>query len=397
MFLQFFFILRSHSIPVSLREYLTLLDALKAELATDVDGFYSLARTILIKHEEHLDTFDKLFSEYVAGSAKLKAPDLSSIQEEWLKREMELNLTEEEKALIEALGGPDELAERFRQLLEEQKERHEGGNRWIGTGGTSAFGNSGYNPAGYRVGGSGGNRSAVKVWDKREFKDLSDQEELNTRNMKMALRKLRVFTREGHEEELDLHETIHKTSKNAGYLDIIMRPERKNNVKVIMLFDIGGSMDDHVKTCSKLFSAAKYEFKHMEFYYFHNCLYERVWKDNRRRWTNVLNTFDLMNKFNSDYRLIIVGDAAMSPFEISHPGGSVEHYNEESGTEWMKRITEKFKHHIWINPNPEANWNYYQSTELLKDLVNDRMFPLTIEGIQRGMKQLKLPHRTPAV
>ena len=365
-------------------------------MAVGVDGFYSLARSILVKHEEHLDTFDRLFSQYVAGSAKMKPQDLSAIQEEWLTREMELNLSEEEKALIEALGGPDELAERFRQLLEEQKERHQGGSRWIGTGGTSPFGNSGYNPAGYRIGGAGGNRSAVKVWDKREFKDLSDKEELNTRNMKMALRKLRVFTREGHEEELDMDQTIKETSKNAGYLDIIMRPERKNNVKVLMLFDIGGSMDDHVKICSKLFSAAKYEFKHLEFFYFHNCLYERLWKDNRRRWSNVTNTFDVMNKFNSDYRLIMVGDAAMSPFEITYPGGSVEHDNEEAGSVWMERITEKFKHHIWINPNPESNWDYYESTRLLKDHVHDRMFPLTIEGIERGMRQLRKAHRVNA-
>lgn len=397
MFLKFFFVLKSHGIPVSLREYLTLLEGLKEGLATGVDEFYSLSRSVLVKHEEHLDTFDKLFADYVAGAAKIKEADLTAIQEEWLRREMELNLTEEEKALIEALGGPEELAERFRQLLEEQKERHQGGNRWIGTGGTSPFGNSGFNPAGYRIGGGGGQRQAVKVWDKREFQDLSDKEELNTRNMKMALRRLRVFTREGAEEELDLKETISRTSRNAGFLDIQMVPEKKNNVKVLMLFDIGGSMDDHVRICSKLFSAAKYEFKHLEFYYFHNCLYERLWKDNRRRWTNLTSTFEVMNKFNSDYRLIMVGDASMSPYEVMYPGGSVEHHNEEAGTVWMQRITEKFKHHVWINPCPEESWDYYESTRILKDCVNDRMFPLTIEGISKAMKKLKQPHRVAAV
>ncbi len=390
MFLQLFYALKKDGIPVSLREYLTLLEALKAGLGENVDDFYSLARSILIKHEEHLDRFDALFGQYVEGSMKLSAPDLSKIQEDWLKYMNENNLSEEEKAMIEAMGGLEELAKRFQELLDEQKERHQGGSKWIGTGGKSPFGAYGFNPAGYRIGQAGSrNRRAVKVWDKREFKDLSDKEELNTRNLKMALRRLRVFTRQGAEEELDLDNTIKQTSKNAGYLKIEMVPERKNNIKVLMLFDIGGSMDDHVAMCSKLFSAAKYEFKHLEFYYFHNCLYERLWKENRRRFSNITPTFDVMHKFNDDYRLIIVGDAAMSPWEVLHPGGSVEHNNAEAGMVWMERITQKFKHHVWINPNPETSWEYYESTNMLKQLMNDRMFPLTMEGLSNAMQMLK--------
>lgn len=394
MFLQLFYALKHEGIPVSLREYLTLLEAVKAGLAENVDDFYSLARTILIKHEEHLDRFDAIFSQYVAGSMKLSAPDLAKIQEDWLKYMAENNLTDEEKAMIEAMGGLEELAKRFQELLDEQKERHQGGNKWIGTAGTSPFGAYGYNPAGYRVGQAGSrNRSAVKVWDKREFRDLSDKEELNTRNLKMALRRLRVFTRTGHEEELDLDTTIKRTSKNAGFLQIEMRPERKNNVKVLMLFDIGGTMDDHIELCSKLFSAAKYEFKHLEFYYFHNCLYERVWKENRRRFNNITPTFDMMHKFNDDYRLIIVGDATMSPWEILQPGGSVEHNNPEAGLVWMERITQKFKHHVWINPNPEEGWRYSESTQILKRVMSDRMFPLTMEGLSKAMNMLKTANK----
>ena len=394
MFLQLFYALKHEGIPVSLREYLTLLEAVKAGLGETVEDFYSLARTILIKHEEHLDRFDAIFSQYVAGSMKLSPTDLSKIQEDWLKYMAENNLTDEEKAMIEAMGGLEELAKRFEELMKEQQERHQGGNKWIGTAGTSPFGAYGYNPAGYRVGQAGSrNRSAVKVWDKREFKDLSDKEELNTRNLKMALRRLRVFTRTGHEEELDLDSTIKKTSKNAGFLQIEMRPERKNNVKVLMLFDIGGTMDDHIDLCSKLFSAAKYEFKHLEFYYFHNCLYERLWKENRRRFNNISPTFEVMNKFNDDYRLIIVGDATMSPWEILQPGGSVEHNNPEAGLVWMERITQKFKHHVWINPNPEEGWNYSESTQILKRAMNDRMFPLTMEGLSKAMQMLKTANK----
>lgn len=393
MFLQLFYALKHEGLPVSLREYLTLLDAVEAGLAENVDDFYALARTILVKHEEHLDRFDGIFGQYVAGSMKIAPTDLSKIQEEWLRYMAEKNLTEEEKAMIEAMGGLKELAKRFEELMKEQQERHQGGNKWIGTAGTSPFGAYGYNPAGYRIGQANSrNRSAVKVWDKREFRDLSDKEELNTRNLKMALRRLRVFTRQGHQEELDLESTIKKTSKNAGFLEIEMRPERKNNVKVLMLFDIGGSMDDHIELCSKLFSAAKYEFKNLEFFYFHNCPYERLWKENRRRFDNITPTFDVMHTFNDDYRLIIVGDASMSPWEILHPGGSVEHNNPESGLVWMQRLTKRFKHHVWINPNPKEMWDYTESTRILKQVVNNRMYPLTMEGLSQAMQALKTVH-----
>jgi uncharacterized protein len=390
MFLKLFFALRKDGIPVSLREYLTLLDAVKGGIGHDPDEFYALARTVLVKHEEHLDRFDAIFGQYMEGIMRVPAEQVADIPEDWLRKMIENNLTDEEKAMIEAMGGLEALAERFRELMEEQKERHQGGNKWIGTGGTSPFGAYGFNPAGYRIGQDGSrHRRAVKVWDKRDFRDLSDQEELNTRNLKMALRRLRAFTRQGAEEELDLDGTIRETSKNAGFLKINMVPERKNNIKVLMLFDIGGSMDDHVELCSRLFSAARHEFKHLEFWYFHNCLYERVWKDNSRRWTDITPTFEMMNKYNDDYRLIFVGDASMSPWEILHPGGSVEHSNPESGLVWMERITKKFPHHVWLNPNNEESWAYTESTRILKEAVNNRMFPLTIEGLDKAMNMLK--------
>jgi uncharacterized protein len=394
MFLKLFFALKKDGIPVSLREYLTLLEALKGGIGESTDEFYALARTVLIKHEEHLDRFDAIFGHYMEGVMRIPETDISQIPEEWLRKLIENDLTDEEKAMIEAMGGLEALAERFRELMQEQKERHQGGNKWIGTGGTSPFGAYGYNPAGYRIGQSGSrNRSAVKVWDRRDFRDLSDKEELNTRNLKMALRRLRVFTRQGIEEELDIDGTVRDTSKNAGFLRLRMVPERKNNIKVLMLFDIGGSMDDHVELCSKLFSAAKHEFKHLEFYYFHNCLYERVWKDNSRRWTDITPTFEMMNRYNDDYRLIFVGDASMSPWEILHPGGSVEHNNPEAGITWMQRVTAKFPHHVWINPSDEGSWRYSESTRILKESVNNRMFPLTLEGLDKAMQMLKSSSR----
>ena len=394
MFLRLFVLLRAERVPVTVPEYLTLLEALKVGAAQTPEDFYALARAILIKRDEHLDVFDRVFAQYMGQIATTPEPDLTRIAEEWLRQNSMLHLTDEEKAMIEAFGGLDALADRFRQLLEEQKERHEGGNRWIGTGGTSPFGANGYNPAGYRIGQAGSrHRRAVKVWDKREFRDLSDKEELNTRNLKMALRRLRLFTRTGQEEELDIDQTISRTSRNAGYLDIAMRPPRKNNVKVLLLMDIGGSMDDHVMLCSKLFSAARHEFKHLEFFYFHNCLYERVWKENRRRWSEHTLTWDLLHRFNSDYKLIFVGDSAMSPTEILFPGGSVEHNNPEAGEVWLKRATNHFRDFVWINPNPETSWDYFESTRIIKNLMTDRMFPLTLNGLSEAIKSLKKPNK----
>lgn len=377
-------------------EYLTLLEAVRNNVVSDVEGLYALGRVTLIKHEEHLDVYDRIFASYMGELARLPEPDLARIAEEWLRKNAVLELTDDEKAMIEAFGGLEALAERFRQLLDEQRERHEGGNRWIGTGGTSPFGANGYNPAGYRIGQANGrNRSAVKVWDRREFRDLSDTEELNVRNMKMALRRLRQLSRLGHEEELDIDGTIAHTSRNAGILETAMRAPRKNNVKVLLLMDIGGSMDDHVMLCSRLFSAAKYEFKNLETYYFHNCLYERVWKQNHRRWTDHTMTYDLMHRLGRDFRLVIVGDAAMSPSEILFPGGSVEHNNPEAGQVWLQRIVEHYPHFAWINPNPDSSWDYYESTRLVRDQMHDRMYPLTIRGISDAMNALKRPYRVP--
>ena len=385
MLIDFFLHLRQAKIPVSINEYLTLLEGMKQKLiGPSIDEFYLLSRATMVKDERNFDKFDRAFGAYFKGveNLDLQIPDLA---EDWLKRQFNREFTAEEKAAIEAMGGLDKLMERLKELLDEQKERHEGGNKWIGTNGTSPFGNGGYNPA--------GNRTAVKVWEQRAYRDYDDQVELGTRNIKIALRRLRKFAREGAEEELDLDDTIASTARNAGYLDLKLVPERHNTVKVLMLLDVGGTMDDHIDMCSKLFSAAKYEFKHLEFYYFHNCLYERLWKENRRRFNNITPTFDVMNKFNDDYRLIIVGDASMSPWEILHPGGSVEHNNPESGLVWMERITKKFKHHVWINPNPEDMWDYSESTRILKQVMNDRMFPLTMEGLSKAMQMLKTANK----
>lgn len=391
MFLDFFYLLKKEGLPVSLQEYLTLLESLDKELmGYNVEEFYYLCRTIMVKHEMHLDRFDVLFGKYFEGVEVIDENFLKELPEEWLRKNFEKMLTEEEKAAIEAMGGLDKLMDRLRELMEEQKERHEGGNKWIGTGGTSPFGANGYNPEGIRMGQEGSrNRSAVKVWDKRDFANLSDEVELDTRNLKVALKRLRVFTREGVEEELDLDDTIEKTSKNGGYLDITMVPSKRNRVKVLMLFDIGGSMDDHIQICERLFSAAKYEFKHLEYYYFHNCLYEFVWKDNHRRFEERIPTMELLNKYNRDYKIIFVGDAAMSPYEVVSPGGSVEHYNDEAGLVWLKRIKDNYPYVSWINPNAERGWNFFQSTQIIRDVMDERMFPMTIEGITKCMKSLK--------
>jgi uncharacterized protein with von Willebrand factor type A (vWA) domain len=343
-----------------------------------------------VKQEGHLDRFDYLFGHYFKGVAYLSdAFFQSQIPADWLEQFYQKNLTEEEKAQIEKMGGLDALMERFKELLEEQEEAHGGGDKWIGTGGTSPFGHGGYHPEGFRIGGEGKHRRAIKVWDRRDFKNLDDSVELHTRNIKMILKRLRILTRTGIPEELDLDGTIQKTSENAGMLEVVMHPSKKNRVKVLMLMDIGGSMDDHIGLCEQLFSAARWEFKHLEFYYFHNCVYESVWKNNERRRSERIPTLDLIHKYNKDYKLIFVGDAAMSPYEIYYRGGSVEHYNDESGIVWMNRLKEQFPDMVWINPLPEYEWAYYESTNILREFTDQRMFPMTKDGLMQAMKSLK--------
>ncbi len=391
MFLDFFLLLKNDGIPVTIKEYLTLLEALDEGIAEySVDDFYYLSRTSLIKHEHHLDRFDLLFGYYFEGVEKIDTEEFMKIPEDWLRKSFVSALTDEEKELIKGIGGLDKLLERLKELMKEQKKRHQGGNKWIGTGGTSPFGAYGYNPEGIRIGqDESRHRRAVKVWDKREFKDLDDGVELQTRNMKMALRRLRILTREGTSEELDLDKTIDKTSRNAGYLEIEMVPAKKNNVKVLLFLDIGGSMDDHIELCSRLFSAAKYEFKHLEHYYFHNCLYEFVWKNNKRRWQEAIPTFEVFNKYNSDYKVIIVGDASMSPYELLYQNGSVEHNNDEAGFVWLDRLKSRYPDIVWLNPVPVPQWKYTESIGMVKQFMNDRMFPLTLSGLQKAIRALK--------
>ncbi len=387
---NFFYALREAELKPSVTEYLTLLEALQARVAfCSIDEFYYLARATLVKDETKFDKFDRVFGAYFQGVEDVMGDLLNAaIPEEWLEQMKQLNLSEEELKKIQSLGGLDKLMEEFKKRLEEQQERHEGGNKWIGTGGTSPFGNGGFNPEGIRVGGKGGNRSAVKVWDKREYANLDDSLELGTRNIKIALRRLRKFARTGAEEVLDLDDTIRSTARNAGYLDIKMVPERHNAVKVLLFFDVGGSMDPHVKVCEELFSAASSEFKHMEYFYFHNFIYENVWKDNFRRHTEKTSTWDLIHRFGEDYKVVFVGDATMSPYEITYPGGSVEHWNEEAGSTWMQRITSHFNKVIWLNPEPEQHWDYHPSIQVTRELVDERMFPMTLNGLERGMKKL---------
>lgn len=372
-------------------EHLTLLEALDKEVvAYNVDDFYYLSRAIYVKHEQNLDLFDRLFGQFFGDLSKIPIENLLlNIDENWLKANVLKDLSEEEKAAIKAAGGLDELLERLKKLIEEQKERHSGGSKWIGTGGTSPFGNSGNNPAGFRIGGQGGNRTAVKVWDQRDFKNYDDDLELNTRNIKMALRKLRILNREGVEDELNIDETIQKTSENAGLLDIKMQASKQNRVKVLLLMDVGGSMDDHIYECSQLFSAAKHQFKHLEFYYFHNCVYEYLWKDNKRRFEDKISTWDLFNKYNKDYKVIFVGDASMSPWEITQPKGSVEYYNEESGIAWLDRFKTKYPHFVWLNPVNDGYWQYTQSIQIIRKWSENKMFPLSVSGIGKAMKCLK--------
>ncbi|MBB3168987.1 vWA domain-containing protein [Simiduia aestuariiviva] len=389
MLLNFFSGLRAHNVPVSLKELLALLEALQHRLAFgSLDDFYLLSRTILIKDEKYYDRFDRAFGAYFKGLESIDDIFEALIPDDWIRSEFLKQLTDEEKAKIESLGGLEKLIEEFKKRLEEQEKRHQGGNRWIGTGGTSPFGNSGYNPEGIRVGGESRNKSAVKVWDKREFKNLDDSVELGTRNIKMALRKLRKFARTGAADELDLNDTIRSTARNAGLLDIKMVPERHNAVKVLLFLDVGGSMDPYITLCEELFSACKTEFKHLEYFYFHNFIYERVWQDNQRRHQETLSLFDVMHKYSSDYRVIFVGDASMAPYEIASQYGSVEHMNEEPGYKWMQRLTDTFEKVIWLNPVAEKYWDYTQSIGMTRELIDDKMYPLTLDGLDRGIKYL---------
>lgn len=391
MFLDFFLLLKNDGFPVTLKEYLTFLEALDREvIGYDPTDFYYLSRCVMVKDERHLDRFDRLFSAYFSGAQLADTEQFMQIPLEWLRKNFENVLSEEDKRMIRSMGGLEELMERLREIFEKQKKRHQGGNRWIGTGGTSPYGAYGYNPAGVRIGQDGGRqRRAVKVWDKREFRDLDDSVELNVRNMKMALRKLRVLTREGVGEELDIEKTIDRTSKNAGLLDLEFVPSRKNNVKVLMFFDVGGSMEDHVELCSRLFSAAKHEFKHLEFYYFHNCIYEAVWKNNARRFSERIPTFSVLNKYNADYKCVIVGDASMSPWELVYPNGSVEHNNDEPGLLWLSRIKAKYPFTVWLNPVPRDEWRWTESIGMLNDFYEGNMFPLTLSGIKDAIVTLK--------
>ncbi|MCG5259928.1 VWA domain-containing protein [Cupriavidus gilardii] len=389
MLIDFFFSLRHAKLPVSVKEYLTMLEALKAQvIAPSIDEFYYLSRMTLVKDEKHFDKFDQTFAAYFKGVENL-VDWKSDIPLDWLQKTLERELSPEEKAKIEAMGGLDKLMERLKQLLEEQKEKHEGGNKWIGTGGTSPFGHGGYNPEGIRIGGpSKGNRTAIKVWETRAYRDYDDQVELGTRNIKVALRRLRRFAREGADTELDLDDTIHSTAANAGLLDIKLRPERHNKVKVLMLMDVGGSMDDHIKRVEELFSAAKTEFKHLEYYYFHNCVYDYVWKNNRRRHAEKIATWDLIHKYTPDYKVIFVGDATMSPYEILQPGGSVEYNNPEAGAVWLNRLIDQFPRFVWLNPEPEGLWQYRQSISVINQIMKSRMYPVTIAGLEQAMKVL---------
>jgi uncharacterized protein with von Willebrand factor type A (vWA) domain len=393
MFVSFFYDLRRAGVPVSLNEYLALMQAMQAGIAGyAVDDFYYLSRAVLVKDERNLDKFDRVFGATFQGleAGAVAGEEISAdIPEEWLRKLAEKYLTDEEKAQIQALGGWDKLMETLAQRLAEQKGRHQGGNKWVGTAGTSPFGAYGYNPEGVRIGQEGSrHRRAVKVWDKREFRNLDDQVEIGTRNIKVALRRLRKFARTGAAEMLDLPDTIRSTARNAGYLDLKLVPERHNAVKVLLFLDIGGSMDDHIRLCEELFSAARGEFKHLEYFYFHNCVYEGVWKDNRRRHAERMSTLDVIHTYGADYKLVFVGDASMSPYEIVQPGGSVEHVNQEAGAVWLGRLLHQYRHAIWLNPTAERYWPYTQSIAMIQKIMEGRMYPLTLEGLDAGMREL---------
>jgi uncharacterized protein with von Willebrand factor type A (vWA) domain len=391
MLIRFFYTLREAGLPVSLTEFLSLLAALEARIAfCSAEEFYWLARMALVKDERFFDRFDRVFAEHFDGAEKAFAKLVASVPAEWLRSLGERLLTPEERAKVESLGSWDKLLETLRERLKEQKDRHQGGNKWIGTGGTSPFGADGYNPEGVRIGQQRSRqRRAVKVWDQREYRNFDDRVELGTRNLKLALRKLRRFAREGAAEQLDLEGTIDATARNAGLLDLKLVAERRNAVKVLLLLDVGGSMDDHIRVCEELFSAARSEFKHLEHYYFHNFLYESLWKDNRRRHAEKTPTDQVLRTFNADYRVVIVGDATMSPYEILQPGGSVEHWNPEAGAVWMQRIAAHFPRLVWLNPEPEDRWSYTPSIRIAQELVGGRMFPLTLAGLDRAIRALR--------
>lgn len=399
MLTQFFQALRAAKIPVTLSELFALLDCLEKGLVfASLDEFYYLARLCMVKDEKYFDRFDRAFANYFDTLAKLDDILKEVIPEQWLRKEFESSLSDLDKAQIEALGGLDKLFEEFRKRLEEQKERHQGGNKWIGTGGTSAYGAYGYNPEGIRIGqDESRSHKAVKVWDKRLYRDLDDDVEIGTRNLKMALRRLRKFARTGAQEELDISDTISCTARNAGFLDIKMIPERHNSVKVLIFFDVGGSMDPHVRVCEELFSAARSEFKHLEYFYFHNFLYESVWKKSHRRALETTSIYDILHRYGKDYKVIFVGDATMAPYEVTHVGGSIEHYNEEPGAVWMSRMTDAFERLVWLNPVGKQYWEHNYSIELVREIVEERMFPLSYNGLEEAMAMLsgktkKSPH-----
>ena len=388
MFFNFLEELRSAGISASLKEHLALLEALQADvIERNPEEFYYLARTVLVKDEALLDRFDQVFNKVFKGLMSEFGNAQGEVPEEWLKAIAEKFLSPEEMEAIKSLGSWDEIMETLKKRLEEQQKRHEGGSKWVGTGGTSPYGNNGYNPEGVRIGGESKHKRALKVWEKREFANLDNTKELGTRNIKIAMRRLRKFARDGAQDELDIDATINGTARQ-GWLDIHMRAERRNAIKVMLFLDVGGSMDPFIKLCEELFSAATAEFKNLEFFYFHNCPYEGVWKDNRRRFAERTPMWDVLHKFPHDYKLIFVGDAAMSPYEISHPGGSVEHFNEEAGAVWVQRMVNTYPAAVWLNPTPEAHWNYSQSTKILKELLKDRMYPLTLGGLDDAMREL---------
>lgn len=390
MLIDFFETVRASKVPVSLKELLDLMEAIQKRLVfANVDEFYYLSRLCLVKDEKHFDKFDRAYDKYFKGIEQLDDLFAEAIPEDWMRSEFERNLSDEQKAQIEAMGGLEELMKAFKERMEEQHKRHQGGNRMIGTGGTSPFGANGYNPEGFRIGQQSGRQGrAVKVWEKRGYKDLDGDITLGIRNIKIALRRLRKFAREGAADELDLDDTIRSTARNAGYLDLKMVPERHNSIKVLLFFDIGGSMDPHVKVCEELFSAARVEFKHMEYFYFHNFIYESVWKNNLRRSNETTSLYDVLHKYSPDYKVIFVGDASMAPYEITQPGGSIEHWNEEAGATWMQRLTDHFEKVAWINPLPEQYWGEGGSLGITRQLMEQRMYPMTVEGLEEGMKYL---------